>query len=97
MLIVGRHSIDRFLKVNAQARVPMERWFAIAGQTDLLWNDITEARQTFPTADLVKGSGLTCFNIGGNSYRLLTIVAYSRHEVVIHELMTHTEYSKRYA
>lgn len=53
-------------------------------------------RQTLPTADAIKGTNLTCFNIGGNSFRLLTLIYYTRQEIFVHELMTHAEYSRKY-
>ena len=94
MLIVARHIIDGTLKRHSAARKPMLRWFAIAEMA--IWNDISDARETFPTADAIKGTPLTCFNIGGNSYRLITIVSYQRGDVVIRELLTHAEYTKKY-
>jgi len=60
------------------------------------WNDITDARKTFPTADLIKDTNQTCFNIGGNNFRLIAIVSYSRQEILIRELLTHPEYSRKY-
>ena len=72
----------------------MMRWIAIvlAGS----WTDIVDIRKTLPSADVIKGTHLTCFNIGGNNYRLLTVVSYQRQEIIIRELMTHAQYSQRY-
>jgi mRNA interferase HigB len=39
---------------------------------------------------------LTCFNIGGNNFRLLTLISYERQQVHVHELMTHEQYTKKY-
>ena len=72
----------------------MTRWVAIAEAST--WNSIIDVRRVFPTADAIKGMTLTCFNIGGNSFRLLTMISYDRQEIVIDELMTHAEYNKRY-
>jgi mRNA interferase HigB len=55
-----------------------------------------ELRMTLPTADAIRGTNLTCFNIGGNNYRLLAIVSYQRQEIVIHELITHAQYNRKY-
>ena len=94
MAIIARHMIDGALKQHAAARKPMQRWLAIAELAT--WNDISEARATFPTADAIKGTPLTCFNIAGNSYRLITIVSYQRQEIVIRELLRHAEYTRKY-
>ena len=94
MLIVGRERVEQFLRKNAAARTPMARWFEITADAE--WHSILDVRQTFRSADAVKGTDLTCFNIGGNNYRLLTIVSYDQQIVSIVELMTHADYDKMY-
>ena len=94
MLIVGRASIERFTRKHAASRAPMARWIEIASAA--VWRSIVDARQSFPSADAIKGTSLTCFNIGGNSYRLLAIVSYKQQEVLIRELVTHAEYTRKY-
>jgi mRNA-degrading endonuclease HigB of HigAB toxin-antitoxin module len=42
------------------------------------------------------GSETVALAFGGNNYRLLTIVSYQRREIVIHELITHAQYSRKY-
>ncbi|MGI2902303.1 type II toxin-antitoxin system HigB family toxin [Tolypothrix sp. VBCCA 56010] len=46
----------------------------------------------FPSADQV--SNLTIFNIGGNNYRLITLVDYNYQKVFIRHVLTHAEYDK---
>jgi mRNA interferase HigB len=94
MVVLGLASLDGFLKKNAAARLPMARWAELV--EDGTWQDITEVRAVLPTADALKGTNLTCFNIGGNSYRLLTVISYPRQEVYIHELLTHAQYTRKY-
>jgi mRNA interferase HigB len=95
MLIVGQGRIEQFLRKHAAARTPMARWFEITAQAE--WHSIVDVRQSFRHADAVKGTALTCFNIGGNHYRLLTIVSYDEQIVSIVEPMTHSDYDKKYA
>jgi mRNA interferase HigB len=94
VLIRGLAALEGFLKKNAAARAPMARWVAVAESAD--WRSIIDVRQSLPTADAIKGTKLTCFNIGGNSFRLLTLISYERQELVIHELMRHADYSRKY-
>lgn len=49
-----------------------------------------------PDADADKGTTFTCFNIGGNSFRLITVIDYALGLIVIHEVLTHSEYDKKY-
>lgn len=95
MVISGLAALEGSLRRNAAARAPMARWIEIVGQAD--WSDITDVRAVLPTADAIKGTNLTCFNIGGNNFRLLTVISYQRQEVVIEELLTHAQYSRKYA
>jgi mRNA interferase HigB len=62
---------------------------------------LTAARATYPSADGVpirKGrrvvAVVTVFNVGGNKYRLLTLVNYGRQTVEVVDVLTHAEYDK---
>ena len=94
MLILGVELIEPFLRRNAAARTPMARWMEVAAAAE--WHDILDVRDTFRSADAVKGSAFTCFNIGGNSYRLITIISYEEQIVSIVELLTHAQYTRKY-
>ena len=56
------------------------------------WNNLTELRKVFPSADPVKN--LIVFNIGGNKYRLITLVDFNYKKVFIRAILTHVEYDK---
>jgi mRNA interferase HigB len=92
--ISGLADLERFLRKHAGARGPMNRWIEIAEAAD--WESIIDARKSFPTADLIKETTLTVFNIAGNNYRLLTYVSYKRQVISIVELLTHPEYDRKY-
>ena len=94
MLILRLAAIEAFLKRHAAARGRIARWVEIVAGSE--WQDIIEVRKTLPTADAVKGTAFTCFNIGGNNYRLLVRISYSRQQILIHELLTDAEYDKKY-
>ena len=94
MLIQGLAGLEGFLKKHAAARTPMVRWVAVAEAAS--WRSIIDVRETLPTADAIKGTNFTCFNIGGNNFRLLAIVSYQRQEIFVQELMAHPEYSRKF-
>ena len=50
-------------------------------------------RQTWRDTDSVRGR--TIFNIKGNRYRLLAIVNYASQTVIVKELVTHAEYTRK--
>jgi mRNA interferase HigB len=94
MLVTGLERLAKFLKDNAPARGPIARWVDLAQKAQ--WHSIVDARATFPTADAIKGTSYTCFNIGGNNYRLITAVSYSFQAIAIVELLTHEDYDRKY-
>lgn len=94
MLVIAAACAYEFVRRYPEARRPLERWKAIieAGT----FGDIVALRKVMPTADAVKGTPLTCFNLAGNKYRLLAIISYPRQEVMIREMLTHAQYTKKY-
>ena len=82
------------MKKHAASRKPLRQWIRM---TELAtWHSIIEVRRTFQTADAIKDTNLTCFNIGGNNFRLIVVISYELQIVSIHELLTHGEYNEKY-
>jgi len=94
VLIRNRLVVDKAMKKHAAARKPLEQWLEAATRSE--WRNILEVRDMLSTADAIKGTNLTCFNIGGNSFRLIAVVSYQRQEVFVREVLTHADYTKRY-
>ena len=49
-------------------------------------------RATLPTADKVQD--FVVFNIGGNKYRLITVIHFNRRKVYIRYMLTHEDYDR---
>ncbi len=106
MQIISGHKLTKFAERHATSRPALFRWLELMRQQR--FNSVTELRETFPHADLVKKetpvqlrqqvpysnreTTFTVFNIGGNKARLITIMRYKYQQVVIHEVLTHAEY-----
>jgi mRNA interferase HigB len=96
LLNVGE--LQRAATKHPQVATWLNSWRA--GAEAASWQNITEVRRTYPTADgvtLGKGKNrvvITVFNAGGNDYRLLTRISYLRQLLQIEQLLTHAEYSK---
>ncbi len=61
------------------------------------WKHIEDVRQSFPHVDSV--GQLTVFNVGGNNYRLIAKIVFSKAEkrigkVYVRSVLTHAEYDK---
>jgi mRNA interferase HigB len=80
---------------HADAAEPLDRWYRIARSAR--WNSLADVRIEFPQADVVNvasGNQVTVFNVGGNTYRLITAIHYNRQIVYTLRVMTHAEYSR---
>jgi mRNA interferase HigB len=94
MVIRNRRAILKAFKKHAAVRKPLAERVEIAEAAQ--WHNIVEARSLWPSTDAIRGTNLTCFNIGGNNFRLIAIVSYELQEIVIDEVLTHAEYSKKH-
>ena len=70
----------------------VKAWIKVVEEAQ--WNNITEVKQTYPSADYTSLTGRTVFNIKGNSYRLITIIDYSLKLITYERFLTHAEYNK---
>ena len=77
------------------AAASLRGWLRTAAHAQ--WRSIMDVRRAFPHADaVVVGSGrtVTIFNIGGNSFRLITAIHYNTGKVFVREFLTHAEYNR---
>jgi mRNA interferase HigB len=89
--VLGTEVLDKASSVHRDVRTSIATWITIArGAT---WKSLHELRQTWRNTDCVQGQ--TIFNIKGNKYRLLATVNYASQTIIVKDLITHAEYSKR--
>lgn len=70
----------------------LEDWFRKAGQCDA--TTFPALRKTFNSADYV--DGFTIFDVGGNQYRIATVIHYDKQRIYVGSVMTHREYDKNH-
>ncbi len=88
--IVSKRRIREFGARFPRAAEPLRHWAnAVQGAE---WRNPSAMKADFPSADSV--SGLTVFNVGGNKYRLIAFIHYSRQIVYIKHILTHGEYDE---
>ncbi|MBI4532540.1 MAG: type II toxin-antitoxin system HigB family toxin [Candidatus Melainabacteria bacterium] len=85
---VNAERIHEFIKHNQRATKPLRRWEAVVRES--LWTNFRDVRATFNSADYVDGK--VVFDIGGNKYRLVSVVDFKGQQVIVRNIMTHTEY-----
>lgn len=90
MWVVSLKRLREFWRFHPLAEVPLRAWFTQTSAAE--WRNFSDLRGTFQSADLV--GNCTVLNLGGNKYRLIVRVIYTRHKVYVLRVMTHTEYDR---
>ena len=90
MHVISKKRLKDFWEKHPESRRPLEAWFKIirAGR----YRTVHELKMTFPKADTV-GDRIV-FDIGGNKYRLVTVIHFNRFKVYVRHMLTHEEYDK---
>lgn len=88
MHVISKKALREFWEQHPDSQAPLSDWFKIMQRTD--FGSFAELRATFPSADMV--DELFVFNIGGNKYRLIAAIHFSRGKVYIRQVLTHQEY-----
>lgn len=91
MHVISKKTLRDYYLNNPQAKLPLTDWYNKMSASRA--KDAHALRQEFNSADPV--NGYTLFNIGGNSYRLVTAIHYNKQICYIRRVWTHAEYSQR--
>lgn len=90
MHVISKKALKEFWSRHPDSERPLEAWFRVIRRSSYkTWNEL---RETFPTADKV-GDKIV-FNIGGNKYRLITVIHFNREKVFVRDVLTHKEYDE---
>ncbi len=57
------------------------------------WKNLMEVRQSINSLSGGVKRNFTVFNIGGNDFRLITIISFEKQTILITDIFTHAEYS----
>ncbi|MFC2086038.1 type II toxin-antitoxin system HigB family toxin [Bacteroidota bacterium] len=91
MRILDKRILLEFCESHAGLRPSANRWLCVLESA--LWLNPNDLKATFPTASLID-SRRVVFNLGGNRYRVLAKIYYSRGIIRIVLVGTHAEYSR---
>ena len=88
--IISKAAIIEFVRNHKDALEPLMQWYLVAKRAR--WQSLVDVRGDFRHADAVEL--FTVFNIGGNKYRLVTVIKYRWQVIYVRHVLTHSEYSK---
>ena len=89
MQINGLELVDSFIRQQPGSATALRRWIIIASHTR--WTNVSQVKEFFGSADYV--APYTVFNIGGNKWRLISLIEYDLELVVIKDVLTHKKYN----
>lgn len=90
MRIITRRRLREFWQKHPRSEASLRIWYTRTSEAQ--WQTFIDVRRIFRSADQV--GNLTVFNIGGNNYRLITLIDYKAHIVFIRHVLTHADYDK---
>ena len=90
MHVISKKAIVSFWRVHPAARSPLESWYRVVSKSR--FENLSDIRQAFGSADYV--APYTIFDIGGNNFRVITVIHYNRQKLFIREVLTHAEYDR---
>lgn len=90
MRVISKKPIREFWERHPESKPALEEWFRKASQLEAL--SFPDLRRTFGLADYV--DGYTLFDVGGNKYRVATVVHYDKQRIYIRQVMTYAEYDR---
>jgi mRNA interferase HigB len=71
------------------AETAMTEWYAAASKAS--WSNFSELKKTFNSADMVAGNKVI-FDVGGNKYRIVGLVAFRTKRIFVLFVGTHAQY-----
>jgi mRNA interferase HigB len=90
MELRGELLIDEFIEQYPHSKSPLTDWAKKV--KDAHWKNFPELRETYPSADYVRP--YVIFNIGGNKFRMVATVLFSKERVRVERIMTHKQYDR---
>jgi mRNA interferase HigB len=92
MRILGRDLLAEFIATHADARPWIENWIAEAER--MQWRTPQDVKGMYATASFLAGN-VVVFNVKGNRYRMVTLIAYQTGTIIVRWIGTHAEYDRR--
>jgi mRNA interferase HigB len=92
MEVVGEDNLRKYARKHPNARSALARWLKLTKAAS--WKNFQDVKATFPATDYIPQNQY-CFDIGGNNYRLMTVISFQLNLVTILDFMTHAGYNKQ--
>ena len=99
MNVISRKKLRAFYEASGERRqhaMAFDNWFRLARKAR--WGNFSDVKALFGQTDVARDTGTkrtaTIFDIGGNKYRIVTLIDYTRQTVLITHVMDHKEHDR---
>jgi len=90
--IISRRNLREFWEKHPDAKIPLQTWFHDVEHAD--WSAPADIKQLYHNASFLANNNRVVFNIKGNRYRIVVLIAYQYCLVYIRFVVTHEEYDR---
>ena len=97
--MISRRELQEFYEAKPERRQhadAFEDWFKLTRRAS--WQTFQDAKALFGQTDVASDTNskrtATIFDIGGNKYRIVTLIDYMRQTVLITHVLGHKDYDK---
>jgi mRNA interferase HigB len=97
--VISRKKLRAFYESKPERRQhadAFEDWFKLTRRAR--WDNFQDAKALFGQTDVTSKTNskrrATIFDIGGNKYRIITLIDYLRQTVLITHVLDHNEYNR---
>ena len=91
MHIISFRKLREYFEKDPNSRVALQDWYKRASKAE--WDEFSDVKKTFNSVDYV-GNSRYVFNVKGNHYRIVAIIAYKAKMVYLRWVGNHREYDK---
>ena len=91
MRIITKRTLEAFAGSHADSAYALKTWVSEVRAAE--WASLNDIKAAYPSASIL-GNSRVCFNIKGNTYRLIVAVFIPSQIVLIKFIGTHAEYAK---
>lgn len=91
MRVIAKKTLRDFWEAHPDCEQQLKAWHQDADKAK--WKNLNELKASYPSASVLKNNRV-CFNIKGNSYRLIVRINFDYQMIWIRFVVTHSEYDK---
>ena len=88
--LISQRPLKQFWQVHPDSESSLRHWITVLKAAK--WRHFADVKKVFGSADQV--GKYTVFNIGGNKYRLITVIHYNVQKVFVRAILTHADYDR---